>query len=137
VIDVSLQNPPTTPPPKPNVPTPQVIVKDITDVKSLRRGRFHRPKFYIRFEHVLKHELFEIALEYDMDDQDEAWLVEFNKFSTKALSELNFERIIAVFERINTEVTNIWVLFLEKVFRCRWNFDNVEGIQIGDWRRNF
>lgn len=82
---------------KVEVPTPPSKGK-ISQEKKLKS--FKRPKDYIVYDQR-PYSLPEVALEYDMDEEDEKWICEYNKNTRVPLSELNFERIYALLQRLD------------------------------------
>lgn len=95
--------------PKIVVPVPLAVIKELPDRRPIKKTRYHRPSEYIVFDNVLKYGVYEVANDYDMDEDDEAWLSEFNNYSTCPLSELNFERVISILDRLHETVFKTFV----------------------------
>lgn len=74
------------------VPVPSFHKETSSD--AIPSKRFELPKHYIVYDESKRR--YEIANEYDMNEQDEQWLSEFNKNRREPLSDLDFERIIAL-----------------------------------------
>lgn len=78
-----------------NIPVPSF--REIPNLQNAKKNPFVYPNKYITFDEAKQK--FEIALEYDMREEDEKFLDEFNKNRRYTLSELNFERIYAILLR--------------------------------------
>ena len=82
------------------VPIPEVKITEIDNetTKEIFDPEFQMTKKYISTKD-LNREQSEISLEYDMDEQDEIWLKNYNISRVNELEEVNFERIFALIER--------------------------------------
>jgi hypothetical protein len=80
------------------VPIPEVKIREIESTEPEDFEEFRIPKNYICTPES-NTEAAEIAQEYEMDEQDEIWLKEYNISKIKKLDELDFERIFALIER--------------------------------------
>eukprot|EP01080_Neovahlkampfia_damariscottae_P001138 gene1138-10652_t len=81
------------------VPIPEVKITEIENNSNQEEEEdFRFTNRYIR-ANDLELDPAEIALEYDMDEEDEKWLEKYNFSKVNPLDEVNFERIFALIER--------------------------------------
>ncbi|KAI9480446.1 MAG: hypothetical protein EXX96DRAFT_562637 [Benjaminiella poitrasii] len=82
--------------------------KDAEDGSDLDSHSFHRPKnHYIRYIEPSEKELFEM-IEYDMDEQDEAWLKIYNRERKKeGTGQVTCELFEAIIDKLEKEWFNL------------------------------
>ncbi|KAL9644718.1 hypothetical protein ABK040_012372 [Willaertia magna] len=130
-----------------NIHIPIPTFKIIED--HAKTSKFKRPKKYIKYESkrnfnnlIFVNDSFtdedelieEIGIEYDLESEDEEWLDNYNKSRIIPLSELDFERIISILNRLIKNNTNYFisvnqVLDLSRFFNIELKVNDILSVK--------